>query len=75
MGDVESHVVHRIQIYLPDEMVRRLDERSDAEGVSRSRLIRGAVYEYLARDDLDAVSWRERWREAVRQTAGIAPYL
>lgn len=74
-GDVCSYIVHRTQIYLPDEQTERLDARAGAEGVSRSVLIRRAVEEYLSREERDAAGWRDRWREAVRQTAGLAPRL
>jgi predicted transcriptional regulator len=67
--------MHRTQIYLPDEQTKQLDVRAGTEGVSRSTLIRRAVEEYLARDGLDTTTWQSRWREAVRRTAGIAPYL
>jgi predicted transcriptional regulator len=69
------YIVHRTQIYLPEEQTERLDERARAEGVSRSVVIRRAVDEYLAREELDTASWQTRWRDAVHQTAGIAPYL
>jgi len=67
--------MHRTQIYLPDEQTARLDERAGVEGVSRSALIRRAVDGYLASGELDAASWRTRWREVVQRTAGIAPHL
>jgi metal-responsive CopG/Arc/MetJ family transcriptional regulator len=67
--------MHRTQIYLPDEQTEQLDARAGTEGVSRSALIRRAVEEYLAREEIDSAAWQARWREAVQQTAGIAPYL
>jgi predicted transcriptional regulator len=73
--DVYLYIVHRTQIYLPDDQTERLDERAGAEGVSRSVLIRRAVDLYLARDGLDSAEWQARWRAAVHRTAGIASYL
>lgn len=67
--------MHRTQIYLPEEQTKLLDERAGTEGVSRSVLIRRAVDAYIAREELDPAAWQARWREAVRRTAGIAPYL
>jgi metal-responsive CopG/Arc/MetJ family transcriptional regulator len=67
--------MHRTQIYLPDAQTERLDARARSEGISRSGLIRRAVEEYLARDELDAGAWGTRWRETLQRSAGIAPYL
>jgi predicted transcriptional regulator len=67
--------VHRTQIYLDEQQTVRLDERAAGEGVTRSTVIRRAVDEYLERDRQDAETWRSRWREAVAETAGVAPAL
>lgn len=67
--------MHRTQIYLDDEQTTRLDDRAAAEGTSRSTLIRRAVDAYLEREDRSASTWRSRWREAVGDSAGIAPEL
>jgi metal-responsive CopG/Arc/MetJ family transcriptional regulator len=64
--------VNRTQIYLDEQQTTRLDERAAGEGVSRSTVIRRAVDQYLARDQQDSSAWRQRWREAVAKTAGIA---
>jgi metal-responsive CopG/Arc/MetJ family transcriptional regulator len=37
-------------VQLTDELVAALDERAARRGVSRSRLIRDAIQDYLARD-------------------------
>jgi metal-responsive CopG/Arc/MetJ family transcriptional regulator len=37
-------------VQLSDELVAALDERAARRGVSRSRLIRDAIQDYLARD-------------------------
>ncbi len=67
--------MHRTQIYLDEQQTSRLDERAAGEGVTRSRVIRRAVDEYLARGQEDSAAWRLRWREAVTKTAGIASHL
>jgi predicted transcriptional regulator len=69
------YIVKRTQIYLDDSQATRLDEQASAEGVSRSTVIRRAVEEYLARGEQDEATWRVRWREALDDTAGLAPYL
>lgn len=72
---VYSYIVRRTQIYLDEQQTTRLDERAAGEGVTRSTVIRRAVDDYLARDQRDPAAWKQRWREVVAQTAGIAPYL
>jgi metal-responsive CopG/Arc/MetJ family transcriptional regulator len=65
----------RTQIYLDEGQTAKLDERAAAEGTTRSTLIRRAIDAYLAQEMRDAEGWRKQWREAVAETAGIAPYL
>src|SRR5680860_1584536 len=65
----------RTQIYLDDEQTARLDKRASTEGATRSKLIRLAIDEFLSRDDHASAEWKERWRQAIRETVGIAPYL
>ena len=67
--------MRRTQIYLDDDQTVRLDRRAAAEGATRSKLIRRAVDEYLTQDERDTAAWQARWKEAVEETAGIAPYL
>jgi predicted transcriptional regulator len=67
--------MHRTQIYLDEQQTVRLDERAAGEGVTRSTMIRRAVDEYLESGQEDPRAWRERWGEAVAETAGIAPTL
>ena len=67
--------MRRTQIYLAEEQSARLDERARATGVTRSTVIRQAIDEYLAANGNAGDEWRARWREAVRETAGIAPRL
>lgn len=75
LRDVCLYIVRRTQIYLDEDQGTRLGDRATAEGVTRSTVIRRAVDEYLARQERDPEAWRERWREAVNATAGIAPHL
>lgn len=67
--------MNRTQIYLDDEQTARLDERAAAEGTSRSGVIRQAVDKYLSEEQQSSAAWREKWKEALDKTAGIAPYL
>lgn len=67
--------MRRTQIYLGDDQTARLDQRAAAEGATRSTVIRRAVDEYLTRDERDTAAWQARWKEAVEETAGIAPHL
>jgi hypothetical protein len=69
------YIMRRTQIYLDESDTQELDARAVTEGVTRSMLIRRAVDEYLRRGDQDPAVWRERWQEAVRETAGAAPRL
>jgi len=64
--------VKRTQIYLDEQQAARLDERAAEGGTTRSSVIREAIDSYLTPDGDE---WRARWREAVRDTGGIAPYL
>lgn len=66
----------RTQIYLNDEQTTRLDERAAVNGATRSELIRRAVDAYLDHpDERDGQVRLARFKEAVEQVAGIAPYL
>lgn len=67
--------MRRTQIYLDDDQASRLDERASANGITRSRVIRIAIDEYLTQDERDTAAWRSRWQEAVQETAGTAPGL
>lgn len=67
--------MRRTQIYLDDDQASRLDERANANGTTRSRVIRIAIDEYLTQDERDTAAWRTRWQEAVQKTAGAAPDL
>jgi len=68
--------VKRTQIYLNDEQTTRLDERAAVNGATRSELIRRAVDAYLDHpDERDGQVRLARFKEAVEQVAGIAPYL
>ncbi|MGH3995288.1 MAG: CopG family transcriptional regulator, partial [Pseudonocardiaceae bacterium] len=62
----------RTQIYLDEKQAARLDERAAEGGTTRSKMIREAIDAYLTPDGDE---WRARWKEALRATGGIAPYL
>jgi predicted DNA-binding protein len=55
----------RTQIYLTEEQRTRVDEVSEAEGISMAEVIRRALDQYLG-DDVDATA-------ALRATFGAAP--
>jgi predicted transcriptional regulator len=74
-SDVYSYIMHRTQIYLDDAQTSRLDKRAAAEGVTRSKVIRRAVDEYLTQEEREVTAWQAHWRKAIQATAGIAPYL
>lgn len=66
--------MRRTQIYLDDEQMTRLDERAAVDRVTRSAAIRAAVDAYtITEDDQDARL--ARFRAAVDEVFGIAPYL
>lgn len=68
--------MRRTQIYLEDEQTARLADRAQAARTTRSELIRRAIDDYLDRPDEDDERARlARFKEAVREVAGIAPYL
>jgi predicted DNA-binding protein len=69
-----SYIVKRTQIYLEEEQDRRLSDRAAQSGRTKSDLIREAVDQYL-NGPSDQAARVERFREAVRKVAGIAPYL
>jgi predicted transcriptional regulator len=73
--DVCLYIMRRTQIYLDENQMACLDERAAAEGATRSTVIRRAVEEYLTQEERDTAAWQARWKEAVEETAGIAPYL
>jgi predicted transcriptional regulator len=64
----------RTQIYLDDEHDRRLTERAEASGRSKSALIRQAIDAFLDRGKDEEARLR-RFRTAVSQAAGAAPNL
>lgn len=70
------YIVKRTQIYLDDDQTTRLDERAAINGATRSELIRRAIDAYLDQpDERDEQVRLTRFKEAVEQVAGIAPYL
>ena len=69
-----AYIVKRTQIYLDDWQDHRLAERANAEGSTKSSLIRRAIDEFL-RGEPEAGVRLERFRTAVREASGVAPYL
>lgn len=63
----------RTQIYLDEEQMERLDERAAVAGVTRSAAIRAAIDAYTRAEDQAARL--ARFRAAVDEVYGIAPYL
>lgn len=43
-------------VQMPDDLVKRLDQRAQRDGVSRSRLVRDAVESLLAADQAEAIA-------------------
>lgn len=69
-----TYIVKRTQIYLDEELDRRLAEAARAQGVTKSHLIRTAVDAYLDGPDEDEARLK-RFRAALDKAFGIAPYL
>jgi predicted transcriptional regulator len=67
--------MRRTQIYLDDTQTSRLDRRAAEKGVTRSKVIRLAIDEFLLNEDGDDAAWREQWKRVVDETAGAAPGL
>ena len=63
------------QISLDAEQTAKLDKLAATNRTTRSTVIRRAVDAYIAQAEQDTVAWRERWQQAVADTAGIAPHL
>jgi len=70
----DLYIVRRTQIYLDQEQDDRLARRAEAEGTTRSALIRRAIDRYLHGEE-DRTRPLARFRRAVGQAAGVAPYL
>lgn len=73
-GDVRLYIVKRTQIYLEDEQDEQLSARATASHRTKSELIREAIDRYLAGGDDETLALA-RFREALDDVAGIAPYL
>ena len=66
--------MERTQIYLTERQQRELERRVVSSGRRKSDLIREAL-DVFFRLKLSKDEWQCRWREAVDDIAGIAPYL
>lgn len=69
-----TYIMRRTQIYIGDDQEHALAQRARAEGRTKSDLIRQAIDSYLKPADTPAVDL-QRLRAAVREAAGVAPYL
>lgn len=65
----------RTQIYLDETQTERLDLLAGSAGTSRSELIRCAVDAYLAAQDNASADRRDRFRQALDASFGIAKDL
>ncbi len=65
----------RTQIYLEEQQAARLDERAAAARTTRSEVIRRAIEAHLSDETDDEAKRLGRFKQAVHETAGIAPYL
>lgn len=66
------YIVKRTQIYLREDHDRLLGERARAAGRTKSELIREALDDYLGDAEANRLA---RFRKALDDAAGIAPYL
>jgi len=69
-----TYIMKRTQIYLDERQDALLSKRASATGTTKSRLIREALDRYLGTGD-DRSQRASRFRAAVEEVAGIAPYL
>lgn len=70
----DLYIMNRTQIYLADEQERALADRAQRSGRTKSALIREAIDCYLAPSSAEQ-SGLARFRAAIREAGGIAPYL
>ena len=70
-----TYIVKRTQIYLDIEQSRELAARAKRRGTTTSHVIREAVDEYLARPESEDERRLQRYRAAIEEAFGIAPYL
>jgi hypothetical protein len=70
----DSYIMKRTQIYLDEGQDDRLARRARAAGVTKSTLIRDAIERYLEEGDEPAIRL-SRWRAALSEAFGAAPYL
>jgi Ribbon-helix-helix protein, copG family len=70
----DLYTVKRTQIYLDEARDDELARRAEAEGVTKSALIRRAVELYLDGDEDDELRLA-RFKDAVEAVAGLAPDL
>ncbi|MGH2358685.1 MAG: CopG family transcriptional regulator [Candidatus Limnocylindria bacterium] len=66
--------MRRTQIYLDQGQAEELARRASARGTTTSRMIREAIDDYLA-EPPDETERLARFRRAIDESFGIAPYL
>lgn len=69
-----SYIVRRTQVYLDEAQDGELARRAEAEGLTKSALIRRALDAYLNGTADDELQLR-RFQAAVEAVAGVAPDL
>ena len=70
----DRYIVKRTQIYLDERQAAELGQRAKVRGTTASKMIREAIDAYLAGPD-DAAERLARYRSALDETFGAAPYL
>jgi hypothetical protein len=70
----DSYILKRTQIYLDADQDEQLGRRANAEGTTRSALIRRAIDRYLQGEE-DRTLPLARFQGALEEAAGTAPYL
>jgi Arc/MetJ-type ribon-helix-helix transcriptional regulator len=69
-----TYIMRRTQIYIEDGQAEALARRARARGETASHVIREAISRYLSEPD-DEAERLARFRDAVDDTFGVAPYL
>lgn len=70
-----AYIVRRTQIYLADHQDRLVQRRAESTGTTKSAVIRDAIDAFLTEDSGARDAELQRFRAAVAQAAGVAPYL
>ena len=70
-----AYIMKRTQIYLDAEQSREIAARAKRQGTTSSHVIREAIDEYLARPESEDERRLQRYRTAIKEAFGLAPYL